>query len=96
MTDVAKKPFPERAFIVGLTTMAMGLAVLFLMPSNGWPGASCCCSRSSTWRSSQSPRAALRRVRRPAAAQTPGAGGGVIARRPQRAHFGSVDRPPQT
>ena len=32
MTDVAKKPFPKRAFIVGLTTMAMGLAVLFLMP----------------------------------------------------------------
>jgi hypothetical protein len=32
MTDAAKKPFPKRAFIVGLTTMAMGLAVLFLMP----------------------------------------------------------------
>lgn len=32
MTDVAKRPFPMRAFIVGLTTMAMGLAVLFLMP----------------------------------------------------------------
>ena len=26
------KPFPKRALVVGLTTMAMGLAVLFLMP----------------------------------------------------------------
>jgi nitrate reductase gamma subunit len=32
MTEPAKKPFPKRAFVVGLTTMAMGLAVLLLMP----------------------------------------------------------------
>jgi hypothetical protein len=32
MPDPASKPFPRRAFIVGLTTMAMGIAVLFLMP----------------------------------------------------------------
>jgi nitrate reductase gamma subunit len=32
MPERASKPFPKRAFVVGLTTMAMGLAVLFLMP----------------------------------------------------------------
>lgn len=32
MPDPTPKPFPKRAFIVGLTTMVMGLAVLFLMP----------------------------------------------------------------
>jgi len=32
MPEPAPKPFPKRALIVGLTTMAMGLAVLFLMP----------------------------------------------------------------
>ncbi len=27
-----RKPFPKRALVVGATTMAMGLAVLFFMP----------------------------------------------------------------
>ena len=32
MPDTPAKPFPKRAFIVGATTMAMGLAVLIFMP----------------------------------------------------------------
>jgi hypothetical protein len=33
MTDAAPaKPFPKRAMIVGLATMAMGLAILILLP----------------------------------------------------------------
>lgn len=32
MPDVPTKPFPRRALIVGVTTMAMGLAVLLFMP----------------------------------------------------------------
>ncbi|HUO12056.1 MAG TPA: hypothetical protein VMU37_04795 [Caulobacteraceae bacterium] len=33
MTDAAPaKPFPKRAMIVGLTTMAMGLAILIFLP----------------------------------------------------------------
>jgi hypothetical protein len=33
MTEPApKKPFPKRAMIVGLTTMALGLGVLIFMP----------------------------------------------------------------
>jgi hypothetical protein len=32
MPDLDRKAFPKRALIVGATTMALGLAVLFLMP----------------------------------------------------------------
>jgi nitrate reductase gamma subunit len=32
MSDAPAKRFPKRALVVGLTTMAMGLAVLLLMP----------------------------------------------------------------
>ena len=32
MTEPARKPFPKRAMIVGLTTMAIGLAILIFLP----------------------------------------------------------------
>jgi hypothetical protein len=32
MPDATAKPFPKRAFVVGMTTMAMGLAILIFLP----------------------------------------------------------------
>jgi uncharacterized membrane protein len=32
MPDAPAKPFPKRALVVGIVTMAMGLAILLFMP----------------------------------------------------------------